>query len=234
MAIVTGTAVATSPYWLPYLLALGAGGTYAMNRDKINRMAGGFSFPWPGRESAEERWLRTGSFEEPTVITARPDATNSEMDARQIISSGGGPGGNGGNNGDNWDQDPKFLRGARYGDLPARYIADQANLGIDKIFNREQDDVLTDQVLQSEGQDSSDKVSDFLAKAQWLEDTRNSPAARSGAFTDDQRWGTYLGNQAWRKDQGRSYNTDLDHLLKPSSENKRVWNVFGNEMVFDK
>jgi hypothetical protein len=197
-------------------------------------MAGGFSFPWPGRESAEERWLRTGSFEEPTVITARPDATNSEMDARQIISSGGGPGGNGGNNGDNWDQDPKFLRGARYGDLPARYIADQANLGIDKIFNREQDDVLTDQVLQSEGQDSSDKVSDFLAKAQWLEDTRNSPAARSGAFTDDQRWGTYLGNQAWRKDQGRSYNTDLDHLLKPSSENKRVWNVFGNEMVFDK
>ena len=227
-------AAGTSSAWLPYLLALGAGGTYAMNRDRLNRMAGSLRFPWPGRESAEDRWLRTGSYEEPTVITARPDATNSEMDARQIISSGGGPGGNGGNNGDNWDQDPKFLRGARYGDLPARYIADQANLGIDKIFNREQDDVLTDQVLQSEGQDSSDKVSDFLAKAQWLEDTRNSPAARSGAFTDDQRWGTYLGNQAWRKDQGRSYNTDLDHLLKPSSENKRVWNVFGNEMVYDK
>ena len=124
-------AAGTSSAWLPYLLALGAGGTYAMNRDRLNRMAGSLRFPWPGRESAEDRWLRTGSYEEPTVITARPDATNSEMDARQIISSGGGPGGNGGNNGDNWDQDPKFLRGARYGDLPARYIADQANLGID-------------------------------------------------------------------------------------------------------
>ena len=69
--------------------------------------------------------------------------------------------------------------------------------GIDKIFNREQDDVRTDQVLQSEGQDSSDKVSDFLAKAQWLEDTRNSPAQRSGAFTDDELWQQQLKHRQW-------------------------------------
>ena len=222
--IFTGTAAATSPYWLPYLLALGAGGTYAMNRDRINRMAGGFSFPWPGRESAEERWLRTGSYEEPTVITARPDATNSEMDARQIISSGGGPGGNGGNNGDNWDQDPKFLRGARYGELPARYISDQANLGIDKIFNREQDDVRTDQVLQSEGQDSSDKVSDFLAKAQWLEDTRNSPAQRSGAFSDDELWELQKKHRAF-KDAQR--NSTMDEFVEayPQSQTAKEYAI---------
>ena len=70
-------------------------------------------------------------------------------------------------------------------------------------------------------------------RATWLYKTRNSPAAKAG-HSEDARWGTYLGNQAWRKDHGRSYDTSIDHLLKPSSENKRGWNVFGNEMVFDK
>ena len=70
------------------------------------------------------------------------------------------------------------------------------------------------------------------AKTAWLADTANSPAARAG-IDPDARWKTYLGNQAWRKDRGRSYNTDLDAYLKPSSENKRHWNVFGNEMIMD-
>ena len=69
-------------------------------------------------------------------------------------------------------------------------------------------------------------------RATWLHKTRNSPAAKAG-HSEDARWGTYLGNQAWRKDHGRSYDTSIDHLLKPSSENKRVWNVFGNEVVMD-
>ena len=69
-------------------------------------------------------------------------------------------------------------------------------------------------------------------RATYLHRTRNSPAAKAG-HSEDARWGTYLGNQAWRKDHGRSYDTSIDHLLKPSSENKRVWNVFGNEVVMD-
>jgi hypothetical protein len=87
-------------------------------------------------------------------------------------------------------------------------------------------------VVRSEAGKRADAFLD--AKDDWLAKTANSPAARSGAFTDDERWSTYLGNQAWRKDQGRSYNTNLDAHLRPSSENKRHWNVFGNEMVFDK
>ena len=50
-------AYATSPAWLPYLLALGAGGTYVMNRDKINRMAGSFNIPWPGSSTNEDEIL---------------------------------------------------------------------------------------------------------------------------------------------------------------------------------
>ena len=69
-------------------------------------------------------------------------------------------------------------------------------------------------------------------RATYLHRTRNSPAAQAG-HSENARWGTYLGNQAWRKDHGRSYDTSIDHLLKPSSENKRVWNVFGNEMIMD-
>ena len=43
------------------------------------------------------------------------------------------------------------------------------------------------------------------ARKAWLQDTANSPAAKSGAFTDDERWQTHLNNQEWRRDKGRSY-----------------------------
>ena len=36
------------------------------------------------------------------------------------------------------------------------------------------------------------------ARADWLHKTRNSPAARSGAFTDDQRWNTQKQHQDWK------------------------------------
>ena len=36
------------------------------------------------------------------------------------------------------------------------------------------------------------------AKAAWLHKTRNSPAARSGAFTDNQRWSLQQKHRAWK------------------------------------
>ena len=41
-------------------------------------------------------------------------------------------------------------------------------------------------------------LAEAQAKADWLHKTRNSPAARSGAFTDDQRWNTQKQHQDWR------------------------------------
>jgi hypothetical protein len=69
-----------------------------------------------------------------------------------------------------------------------------------------------------------DKKADELSamREDWLKKTANSPAAKAG-ISDEGRWGTYLGNQAWRKDHGRSYNTALDPHLRPSSENTRRW-----------
>ena len=43
-------------------------------------------------------------------------------------------------------------------------------------------------------------------RAAWLAKTANSPAARSGAFTDEERWQTQLGHQQWKKDNNRSFN----------------------------
>ena len=190
--------VLTNPALLQYLAALGAGGTYAMNRDKINRMAGSFRFPWPRRESAEERWLRTGSYEEPTVITARPDATNSEMDARQIISSGGGPGGN-------KNDDDLFMRNARYtalGEIPSVFS---------KLFSRARDvDPYEAGRIEREeqewgpgGQPSASDQIDAYERSKWLQKTRNSPAQRSGAFTDDELWQQQLKHRQWLEDNNR-------------------------------
>ena len=42
-------------------------------------------------------------------------------------------------------------------------------------------------------------------RKEWINKTAKSPAAKSGAFTDEDRWQIHLKNQAWRKEQGRNY-----------------------------
>jgi hypothetical protein len=51
------------------------------------------------------------------------------------------------------------------------------------------------------------KAEDFLKtqKDAWLAKTANSPAARSGSFTDEQRWQTMLDHQQWKRDNNRSF-----------------------------
>lgn len=46
---------------------------------------------------------------------------------------------------------------------------------------------------------SSTTKSTSTAKAAWLKKTRNSPAAKSGAFTADQRWAIYQKSQKNKK-----------------------------------
>ena len=54
------------------------------------------------------------------------------------------------------------------------------------------------------------KTDDYLGKSQglhrkdaWINKTRNSPAARAGAFTGDERWNTQLKHRQWQKDNNR-------------------------------
>ena len=46
---------------------------------------------------------------------------------------------------------------------------------------------------------------EIQARDQWLDATANSPAAQSGAFSNDQRWQTHLGDQQWQRGHGRPF-----------------------------
>ena len=44
-------------------------------------------------------------------------------------------------------------------------------------------------------------------RADWLKKTRNSPAATSGAFTDEERWQQQLRHRAWKESRGKNKST---------------------------
>jgi len=56
------------------------------------------------------------------------------------------------------------------------------------------------------------------AKKAWLKKTRNSPAAKSGAFSDDQRWATYQKHRKWQKDNNRGEFRVKDDPKTPNNE----------------
>ena len=43
------------------------------------------------------------------------------------------------------------------------------------------------------------KTDEKSEKAAWLKKTRNSPAAQSGSFTDDERWALQQRHRAWKE-----------------------------------
>ena len=70
-------------------------------------------------------------------------------------------------------------------------------------------DIKTDIKTDNKSTDTKE-VDDYLGKEQglpgrekWLKDTANSPAARSGAFTDPERWAQQLKHRQWQKDNNR-------------------------------
>ena len=243
-------AASTSSAWLPYLLAIGAGGTYAMNRDRFNRMAGSFNFPWSGyqtdaeflagssddsaipwnelgvnrqnyllNEGAIEReefeWGRGGqplaSNVLPISISAAPGATNSEFDERTIVTpvveTGGGNGGNGGGD------DDKFMSSARWtalGEIPSVFsrLFDKAS-DVDpyeagRIEREEQE-------WGPGGQPSASDQIDTYERSKWLQKTRNSPAQRSGAFSDDELWALQKQHRAFKDAQS---NRTMDEFVE--------------------
>lgn len=44
-------------------------------------------------------------------------------------------------------------------------------------------------------------------RADWLKKTRNSPAAKSGAFTDEERWQQQLRHRAWKEGRKKKKST---------------------------
>lgn len=224
----------TNPALWQYLTAIGAAGTYAMNKDKVDNFAGSFRFPWPRRRNpADDILWKDGTVTDGkgTVITAAPGATDSEFDAKEIVYPAGAlvhqPAGalvGGGNGGKGGGDDDKFMSSARWtalGETPSviSRLFSKAENAKEKDYSEgygtklvrmedgsvrrlpieteiqgsdliSQDGVITDEVLTGDGDSVSDKVSEFLAKKDYVNSRRfrNSPAKRSGVFTDDQLW----------------------------------------------
>ena len=55
--------------------------------------------------------------------------------------------------------------------------------------------------------------SEKTVQAGWVEDTANSPAMQSGAFTNDELWQQKLKHEEWKKSQGRNYNKDYERYF---------------------
>ena len=59
-------------------------------------------------------------------------------------------------------------------------------------------------------------------RADWLHKTRNSPAARSGAFTDEQRWQQQLKHREWQMKNNRGPYRVKDDPNTPNNEAKEA------------
>ena len=72
----------------------------------------------------------------------------------------------------------------------------------------------------------------LLNKADWLKKSSNSPAAKSGAFSDDERWAQQLKHRQWQKDNNRG----AFKVEKPKSDTytTRIGAFLNNKKVGDK
>ena len=85
------------------------------------------------------------------------------------------------------------------------------------------------------------KTDDYLGKSQgllgkddWLKKTRNSPAASSGAFTNDQRWSTQLKHRQWQKDNNRGKFRVKPEKTKSDTYTTKIGAFLNNKKVGDK
>ena len=64
----------------------------------------------------------------------------------------------------------------------------------------------TDKYLNKEAKPipiSKPKTDEKSERAAWVKKTKNSPAARSGKFTAEERWQTHLKHRKWAANRGK-------------------------------
>jgi len=92
---------------------------------------------------------------------------------------------------------------------------------LQKVKNPDPKDNKLDPTPTSDPKEDAEKAkaaAEAEAKKAWLNKTRNSPAAKSGAFTDDQRWATYQKHRKWQKDNNRGEFRVKDDPKTPNNE----------------
>ena len=59
----------------------------------------------------------------------------------------------------------------------------------------------TESKPETKSKETKPKTDEKSEKAAWLKKTRNSPAAQSGSFTDDERWALQQKHRKWKADR---------------------------------
>ncbi len=92
---------------------------------------------------------------------------------------------------------------------PAPFVGALKEWTTDQPINAPSTFIPGSDVLPAGAPTVTEKVDDFVnalsAKDQWLADTANSPAAKAGVFSPDERWNQHLKHQAWKKEMGRGF-----------------------------
>ena len=57
-------------------------------------------------------------------------------------------------------------------------------------------------------------------KAAWLKKSRNSPAAKSGAFTDDERWAMHTKHKSWKAHRKAGTLGDWEKKYEPNRKSR--------------
>jgi len=226
--------VVTMPAWAPLAMtAVGLGGTYLTNKDKIDRQLeriatlGGMIPSFTGNRADTNIQWRDGTVTDGngTVVTQSPTTTTVPIDDTPVVATVPAVETDLGNIGitppPRKPEDP-LEKGKK-----AAAVDQVIQKGGGAVFNND-GEVAVDQPPTTTT--VTDKVDDFLAmKNAWLHKTRNSPAANAG-FDPDDRWALHMNDQAWRKSKGRRYNEALDPYLQPHSSDRK-WDVFGKEVI---
>ena len=67
---------------------------------------------------------------------------------------------------------------------------------------------------------SDTKTKDDGGKAAWLKKSRNSPAAKSGAFTDDERWAMHTKHKSWKAHRKAGTIGDWEKKYEPNRKSR--------------
>ena len=165
---------------------------------RIEREGGGYTTIYPGSpdyKAAEAGTLKTvGSGETRGKVTNNNGKLTSKSEIKSGVST------------DSTDEkDENAKRKARIKELETKLTnkENERKEKINNIGNKTTEVKPENQTKEVEVKDYIGKKQGLPGKEKWLKDTSNSPAARSGAFTDDQRWAQQEKHRKWQKDNNR-------------------------------
>lgn len=211
MAAIAIPIAASSPAWVPWAMtAVGLGGTYLTNKDKIDSSLSNIAnFGGLFNRGADDIQWKDGTITTTDgTVVSQPSASVIPID--QTLSTGPLPPSN------NKDPNKNISGQARWtavGELLNKAFPEKKEsqvdvasteaalepYGFNENFKLDTENLNTDGSIPIVRSEAGKKADAFLAeKEAWLARTANSPAAQAG-FSDEQRWNLQQQHRDWKE-----------------------------------